>query len=249
MATAIGDINVEAADTEIGQQAARRLTEVNVSGDTPEDPNTIGQPVTAAPASPPHATLRPASEGHTAPAQTAPEPNNNTLEQDGMPPSTLAPHDEDTTGDTTLAPDSVVSPRVPPTVFNEESARARPPSRAAPSGHDQYAEAVDGLAPPRPSPIAFPPSADSAGIAPMTPPVDCELTPQLRGVEYVLGANCLLPVTNCTSCLQPFEVGETLVRLVCMHYFHKECATRWFSSPIHGHRCPSCNVNLIGLDS
>ncbi|CAE7201362.1 unnamed protein product [Symbiodinium sp. CCMP2592] len=236
MATAIGDINVEAAGTEIGQQAARRLTEVNESGDTPEDPNTIGQPVTAAPASPPHATLRPASEGHTAPAQTAPEPNNNTFEQDGMPPSTLAPHDEDTTGDTTLAPDSVVSPRVPPTVFNEESASGptpppevlhlpsplpdhvgSPPPRVPivsreepvphpvlpPSGHDQYAEAVDGLAPPRPSPIACPPSADSAGIAPMTPPVDCELTPQLRGVEYVLGANCLLPVTNCTSCLQP----------------------------------------------
>ena len=69
----------------------------------------------------------------------------------------------------------------------------------------------------------------------MTAPMDCERTP--------------LPVTNCISCLQPFREGETLVRLLCMHYFHKECVIRWFASPIHGHRCPSCNENLIEMDN
>ena len=41
MAAAIGDINVEAADTEIGQEAARRLAEANEPGATllPQHPN------------------------------------------------------------------------------------------------------------------------------------------------------------------------------------------------------------------
>ncbi|CAE7416276.1 Rnf111 [Symbiodinium sp. CCMP2592] len=266
MATAIGDIHVEAADTDIGHEAARRLAVVSESGDTPEDPNMVE----------PHACLRPAADGNTEPAQRTSDPTtSNMAEQHAdMPDSS----------DTVRAPVAAEAPIVPAAAFNAESGSGpTPPPEAVPppshspehvgfppsslplsreepvphpvlpsSGHAPHpapADAVDG-APPRHSlpSSASPASPGSAGIAPMTPPVDCELTPQLRGVEYVLGPNCLLPVTSCTSCLQPFEAGETLVRLVCMHYFHKECVTRWFSSPIHGHRCPSCNVNLIGLD-
>ena len=150
-------------------------------------------------------------------AETASGP---TALPEGLPPS--APLAEDVT--------SLPSPV--PLAGREEPV---PHPALSQTGHDPIpapAEAVDGLVPPHLyQASAIPPPTDSTSIAPMTPPTDCELTPQLRGVEYLLGDNCLLPVSSCTSCLQPFEVGETLVRLACMHYFHKECVTRWFSSP------------------
>ena len=106
------------------------------------------------------------------------------------------------------------------------------PRHPVPPNHDATtsapAESTDGLAPS--TILRLGPLAGSTESAPMTPPMDCGITPHLRGVEYVLSASTPLPVTNCTSCLQPFREGETLVRLQCMHYFHKECVTRWFAS-------------------
>ena len=232
---------------------------------------------TAAPTSTPDSTLQSTEDGNAdAAPRTGEPPNHNTadlpapvepseLTRSGMGLATpivrnISANAESASGPSPLPPQSEAE-GTPLPAPSTEGVSSMLPAPAPPSSEVSVPSAaavpppaldadVAGLAPPHHSVTrASPPSADSAGIAPMTPPMDCELTPQLRGAEYVLGANCLLPITNCTSCLQPFQVGETLVRLMCMHYFHKECVTRWFSSPIHGHRCPSCNVNLIGLDS
>ena len=230
------------------------------------------QLATTAPSTGTDATLGPTADGTTAhEPRTAEPPIHRTALPADAPLSTLAPASDPILSGTVRAPDSAATPVVPADNLHGEMASGptAPPEALPPSAplaeepipHPAFSligsdptrapvEVVDGLAQPRHyQASASPPPADSSSIAPMTPPMDCELTSQLRGVEYLLGDNCLLPVTSCTSCLQPFEVGETLVRLACMHFFHKECVTRWFSSPIHGHRCPCCNVNLIGLDS
>ena len=230
----------------------------------------------AVPTSEPDATPGPTGNGSTEPApHTSEAPSDNTGDHAAISPSgpvgggptvritTPAmeglippPPQPEADGGPTTAPSnedaaplpSVLEPSPPPAGCSVVPAPHPEPS----SNNDTStapAVSTEDLAPPLCIHTEAGSLVGSTESAPMTPPMDCALTPHLRGVEYVLSASSPLPVTNCISCLQPFREGETLVRLLCMHYFHKECVTRWFASPIHGHRCPSCNVNLIEMDN
>jgi len=46
--------------------------------------------------------------------------------------------------------------------------------------------------------------------------------------------------TDCTICMGPFEIGETLKHLPCKHFFHSECVSTWLSK--HSKTCPLCNA-------
>ncbi|KAL1207868.1 E3 ubiquitin-protein ligase RING1-like [Cardamine amara subsp. amara] len=46
---------------------------------------------------------------------------------------------------------------------------------------------------------------------------------------------------ECTVCLEEFNNGARVVTLPCQHYFHDECAVKWFET---NHVCPLCRFEL-----
>ncbi|CAE7257788.1 unnamed protein product, partial [Symbiodinium necroappetens] len=107
---------------------------------------------------------------------SGPCPLSSPFEAEGMP--SLAPSTEEV---------SSVLPVPAPSPLPPASSEVSVPSSTVAPSPDLAADDV-GPAPPCPSESrASPLPAVSAGIAPMTPPMDCELTPQLRGAEYAAG--------------------------------------------------------------
>ena len=47
---------------------------------------------------------------------------------------------------------------------------------------------------------------------------------------------------ECTICLEEFVVDELLYKLVCHHYYHKDCIDDWLSKK---NTCPLCRLNLL----
>lgn len=59
---------------------------------------------------------------------------------------------------------------------------------------------------------------------------------------------CRLPMTKvsqfhvkkdsqCTTCMETFELGEEVARLSCHHIFHRECIVPWL---VKNNTCPVC---------
>jgi len=47
---------------------------------------------------------------------------------------------------------------------------------------------------------------------------------------------------KCCICLNDFEEGETIIRLPCLHIFHKEEISKWL---LKNHKCPLCNTSIL----
>jgi len=46
---------------------------------------------------------------------------------------------------------------------------------------------------------------------------------------------------SCSICLGPFENGETITVLPCLHFYHDPCLSEWIKNH---HICPLCKKNL-----
>jgi len=51
------------------------------------------------------------------------------------------------------------------------------------------------------------------------------------------------PMKACPICLEPFQVGDTLRTMPCMHKFHSKCLDHWLSIKA---TCPICKFDLLG---
>ena len=50
-----------------------------------------------------------------------------------------------------------------------------------------------------------------------------------------------LPPEACGVCLSPFEEGDELRTLPCLHHFHSSCVDRWLAlKPL----CPECRCSV-----
>ncbi|KAF5188097.1 E3 ubiquitin-protein ligase ring1-like [Thalictrum thalictroides] len=47
--------------------------------------------------------------------------------------------------------------------------------------------------------------------------------------------------TNCSICLEEFEVGSKLTRMPCLHTFHGKCISLWLEK---SHSCPICRFKM-----
>mmetsp|Transcript_23148 Transcript_23148/g.34832 ORF Transcript_23148/g.34832 Transcript_23148/m.34832 type:complete len:133 (+) Transcript_23148:571-969(+) len=50
-------------------------------------------------------------------------------------------------------------------------------------------------------------------------------------------------IQSCSICLQPFEDGEEVRTIPCLHQFHADCVDRWLTSSA---TCPVCKFSAIG---
>jgi hypothetical protein len=48
--------------------------------------------------------------------------------------------------------------------------------------------------------------------------------------------------TQCSICLGPFEPGENIKSLPCLHSYHSNCIDTWLSQ--HHHICPVCKYDV-----
>ena len=46
---------------------------------------------------------------------------------------------------------------------------------------------------------------------------------------------------ECTICTDPFQTGDTLRRLPCLHTFHRDCIDEWFQ---RSRKCPICMMRV-----
>jgi Ring finger domain len=67
-----------------------------------------------------------------------------------------------------------------------------------------------------------------------------EMRPSTKGSEKALSLTINNPI-ECVICLQPYENGELLKTLPCLHVFHSACIDDWFS---HRSTCP---VDRLGV--
>lgn len=54
--------------------------------------------------------------------------------------------------------------------------------------------------------------------------------------------------TECTICLEDFDVKSNVSTLLCKHVFHFECIVDWIKKQKGDLKCPNCNVKLIPDD-
>ena len=47
---------------------------------------------------------------------------------------------------------------------------------------------------------------------------------------------------NCSICLAPYEVGESVRTIPCLHYFHQDCIDPWLKS---NSSCPVCKHSCL----
>ena len=53
--------------------------------------------------------------------------------------------------------------------------------------------------------------------------------------------SCVTAILECAICLEPFEAGQAVRTLPCMHRFHAQCVDAWLAlEPI----CPFCRHPL-----
>lgn len=52
-------------------------------------------------------------------------------------------------------------------------------------------------------------------------------------------------VQYCAICLGPFETGETIRTLLCLHQFHLQCSDQWLRQNAC---CPVCKVSILATD-
>jgi hypothetical protein len=48
----------------------------------------------------------------------------------------------------------------------------------------------------------------------------------------------------CPTCLETFTLSVSVLKFQCRHYFHSECALRWFMAP--SITCPVCRASVLG---
>ena len=52
---------------------------------------------------------------------------------------------------------------------------------------------------------------------------------------------------ECIICMEEFRLGEAILRIpLCRHFFHQQCAKKWFESKNQARekKCPLCNKPL-----
>jgi len=50
---------------------------------------------------------------------------------------------------------------------------------------------------------------------------------------------------NCTICLDEFKGDVQIIKFICKHLFHYNCAQKWFEKNILQPKCPNCNYMLL----
>ena len=53
---------------------------------------------------------------------------------------------------------------------------------------------------------------------------------------------CLYMDLTCSICLNEFQAGDMVRKLVCRHYFHHDCIKMWI---VRQTKCPNCKINPI----
>jgi hypothetical protein len=54
---------------------------------------------------------------------------------------------------------------------------------------------------------------------------------------------------NCTICLDEFKGEVQIMKFICKHLFHYNCAQKWFEKNILQPKCPNCNYMLLENDN
>ena len=56
--------------------------------------------------------------------------------------------------------------------------------------------------------------------------------------------------TNCTICIEDFELNSNVIILTCEHIYHKKCIYGWINSKTDKNniRCPNCNKHIYITD-
>jgi hypothetical protein len=99
---------------------------------------------------------------------------------------------------------------------------------------------------PLPWPAAAAPAAAAVLLPPPPPPpegVTAAFLDQLPRWAFDGGP---AGGSTCSVCLAPFERGETLLTLPCLHFFHAACATAWLADHAH---CPVCRGRVAAEDA
>lgn len=68
-------------------------------------------------------------------------------------------------------------------------------------------------------------------------------TGELKGEKYLESKNVYK--SGCTICIEQFVKNAIIVKLDCLHIFHKECLKEWLEKNITRPKCPNCNFNVL----
>ena len=77
--------------------------------------------------------------------------------------------------------------------------------------------------------------------APPPPGMPAELR-DVTAIPYHAGAHDLNK--TCVCCRENFSLGQSLLRLQCLHTVHITCMARWLQAPHARGRCPECNLQV-----
>ena len=55
------------------------------------------------------------------------------------------------------------------------------------------------------------------------------------------------PPPCCSICIAPYEVGDELRTLLCLHKFHNDCIDQWLKTPAVRHLCPLCKADAVQI--
>ena len=113
---------------------------------------------------------------------------------------------------------------------NPEEPPARPP--------DPRVLAPASAAPPRP-PLMFP---GSTGIRVQAPLAVQQNSMVSEFVPLADDESAVSAIHECAICLEPFERGQEVRTLPCMHRFHSLCVDRWLFG---NHLCPVCRYPVV----
>ena len=88
-------------------------------------------------------------------------------------------------------------------------------------------------------------AAVEAAVGAPEPQASPTLPPELTGLRAIPFFGTLQDQAHaCVCCREHFVVGESLLRLPCMHILHSSCMANWLRMPNARGRCPECNLQV-----
>jgi len=73
------------------------------------------------------------------------------------------------------------------------------------------------------------------------------VNPAPKGEPLIVGIDLATESIECPICMENYEVGQEIVILSCMHFYHKKCITTWNNIR---NECPQCRetIRMVVVD-